>query len=230
MPVSAMVAGVASLSISGVPPFSGFASKWTLVSASLLAGSEVFFLAVFGIIALFTSAVTLACYVKFFGMTFTSVGSQWNVEKEVKEVPFGMLLPKLVLTLLCIVQGLFPFFYFKTFIGIFQGSAGSILTASFKNIDMSKHIITSTAGVSLSVPGLSDIVSAAAFPVVILIIFALALCFAWWLRRSAGSTERTVETWLCGYQQLNDRNRYIDSGLFSSLKNVLWWTGGNPRK
>jgi formate hydrogenlyase subunit 3/multisubunit Na+/H+ antiporter MnhD subunit len=74
MPVSAVIAGIASLSIAGVPPFSGFASKWTIISSTVLAGSEVMFLAIFGIIALFTSAVTLSCYVKFFGMSFTSTG------------------------------------------------------------------------------------------------------------------------------------------------------------
>ncbi|MCK7477353.1 MAG: hypothetical protein M0C28_07575 [Candidatus Moduliflexus flocculans] len=40
MPVSAVVAGIASLSISGMPPFSGFASKWTIISSSLLAGER----------------------------------------------------------------------------------------------------------------------------------------------------------------------------------------------
>ena len=89
MPISAVIAGIASLSISGVPPFSGFASKWTIVSTSLLAGSEHLFLAIFGIIALFTSAITLSCYVKFFGMTFTSSGSQWAVKKDVQEVIGG---------------------------------------------------------------------------------------------------------------------------------------------
>ena len=40
MPITAITAGIASLSISGVPAFSGFASKWTIISSSLLAGSD----------------------------------------------------------------------------------------------------------------------------------------------------------------------------------------------
>ena len=120
MPVTAVVAGIASLSIAGVPPFSGFASKWTIISSTVLAGSEIAFLAIFGIVALFTSAITLSCYVKFFGMTFTSAGSEWTIKHEVKEVPFGMLLPKVVLTALCIVQGLIPFVYFQAIILVFQ--------------------------------------------------------------------------------------------------------------
>ena len=72
MPVSAAVAGVASLSIAGMPPTSGFASKWTIIASSLLAGDTSLLLVLFGIAALFTSVVTLACYVKFFGMAFTA--------------------------------------------------------------------------------------------------------------------------------------------------------------
>lgn len=51
----------------------------------------------FGIIALFTSVVTLACYVKFFGMAFTSSGTEWTVGHPIKEVPASMLIPKIVL-------------------------------------------------------------------------------------------------------------------------------------
>ncbi|HMA53818.1 MAG TPA: proton-conducting transporter membrane subunit, partial [Acidobacteriota bacterium] len=87
MPVSAVVAGIACLSISGMPPFSGFSSKWTIIASSLLAGEGTVLLVLFGIVALFTSAVTLACYVKFFGMAFTSSGSEWNAVKPVREVP-----------------------------------------------------------------------------------------------------------------------------------------------
>ncbi|HPB83819.1 MAG TPA: proton-conducting transporter membrane subunit, partial [Spirochaetota bacterium] len=153
MPVSAVLAGIAALSISGVPPFSGFASKWTLISSSLLAGSEVLFLLIFGIIALFTSAITLSCYVKFFGMTFTASGHEWNAGHKVKEVSAGMLLPKIVLAALCILQGLLPFVYFQTIIGVFQYSKGSIVYSVFNSINMNDHLFSSMMGVSVSVPG-----------------------------------------------------------------------------
>ncbi|MCK7478173.1 MAG: hypothetical protein M0C28_12745 [Candidatus Moduliflexus flocculans] len=52
--------------------------------------------------------MTLACYVKFFGMAFTSAGSEWNVGRPVREVPASMLAPKLALTAVALVQGLFP--------------------------------------------------------------------------------------------------------------------------
>lgn len=229
MPVTAVVAGIASLSIAGVPPFSGFASKWTIISSTVLAGSELAFLAIFGIVALFTSAITLSCYVKFFGMTFTSSGTEWTIKKDIKEVPFGMLLPKIVLTALCVIQGLIPFVYFQAIIRVFQKAGGSTLTAPFNEIGLNDHIFTAMNGVSISVPGVQGIVSSAAVPAVILIVVAAAFIIARLFRNSGGSTDREVPTWLCGYTDLNNSNRYPDRSMFSALKNFLWWTGGNVK-
>ena len=229
MPVTAVVAGIASLSIAGVPPFSGFASKWTIISSSVLAGSEIAFLAIFGIIALFTSAITLSCYVKFFGMTFTSAGTEWTIKHEVKEVPFGMLLPKVVLTALCIVQGLIPFVYFQVIIQVFQKAKGSILTGPFNQLNLNDNIFTAMNGISISIPGFANGAASAATPVVILLVVAAAFIIARLFRNSGGSTDREVPTWLCGYTDLNNLNRYRDRSMFSSLKKFLWWTGGNVK-
>ena len=229
MPFTAFAAGIASLSIAGVPPFSGFASKWTIISSSILAGSEIMFMAIFGIIALFTSAITLACYVKFFGMTFTSSGTEWTVEKEIKESPFTMLLPKGVLTLVCIIQGLIPFVYFNAIITVFQKAKGSSIYGAFNDVKFSDHISTTMNGISVNVPGIDGIVSATAVPAVILIVVAAAFLMSWFFRKSGGSTEREAETWLGGYTGLTDLNRYRDRSMFSSLKKLLWWTGGNVK-
>ena len=229
MPVTAVIAGVASLSISGVPGFSGFASKWTIVSSSLLAGSDVLFLVIFGIVALFTSALTLSCYVKFFGMTFTSTGTEWTVQKDIKEVPAIMLAPKIVLTALCLVQGLIPFFYYQAIIGIMQSAKGSIMFEAFRSVDFDNFILSTAMGVSVGVPGIKGLTLAAAFPVIVLAVFAGAFAIAALLRRSGGSEEKLTTTWLCGYQELSNNNRYKDKNMFAALKNVLRWTGGNVK-
>ena len=228
MPISGIIAAIASLSIAGAPPFSGFSSKWTIISTSLLAGSEILFLAIFGIIALFTSAITLSCYVKFFGMTYTSTGSEWALDKEVKEVPATMILPKVILAVLCIVQGLIPFFYYTTIIDIFSKSHGSIFYHTFKELNFAKYLDTTAMGVNLK--WMMGISTSVAVPVIMLAVFAVAFIIAWALRNSGGSVERKADTWLCGYQDLHNLTRYKDSSMFSSLKNFLWWTGGNVKK
>ena len=230
MPVTALVAGIASLSIAGMPSFSGFASKWTIISSDILAGNQSLMLAIFGIIALFTSAVTLASYVMFFGMTFTSSGVEWTVKKEIKEVPWTMLLPKVILAILCLVQGLLPILYFEMFIGIFKNSAGSSLQAAFGDVSLDNYIVNSAMGVSVTVPGLEGAVSSVAVPLVVLIILAAACIFAWLLRKSGGAEEKEVPTWLCGYQDLNNNNRYVAHNMYSAFKKAVKWTGGNVKK
>ena len=84
-------------------------------------------------------------------------------------------------------------------------------------------------GVSISIPGFVSGVSSAATPIVILLVVAAAFVIARLFRNSGGSVDREVPTWLCGYTDLNNLNRYRDRSMFSSLKNFLWWTGGNVK-
>jgi NADH:ubiquinone oxidoreductase subunit 5 (subunit L)/multisubunit Na+/H+ antiporter MnhA subunit len=230
MPVTALVAGIASLSIAGMPAFSGFASKWTIISSNLLAGSQVMFLVMFGIVALFISAVTLASYVKFFGMTFASAGVEWNVKKQIKEVPVTMLLPKIILAVLCLVQGLLPYLYFETFMGIFKNSQGSIIQPMFADATLNSFIVNSSMGVAVSVPGMGGILSSVSVPLIVLAILAAAFIFAWLLKKSGGAEEKEAPTWLCGYQDLNNKNRYEAHNMYAVFKKALRWTGGNVKK
>ena len=51
MPVTALTALVASLSISGVPLFNGFHSKWSIYVATIEGTPHVHYLAVCGVLA-----------------------------------------------------------------------------------------------------------------------------------------------------------------------------------
>ncbi|OHD63950.1 MAG: hypothetical protein A2176_15110 [Spirochaetes bacterium RBG_13_51_14] len=230
MPVTAVVAGIASLSIAGMPSFSGFASKWTIISSDVLAGSQMMFLVMFGIVALFTSAITLASYVKFFGMTFASSGVEWNVSHTIREVPATMLIPKIILAVLCMLQGLLPFLYYGIFIDIFKNSDGSIIQPMFSGVSLDEYIVNSVMGVSVTVPGIKDLVSSVAVPLVVMLVIVTGLVFAWLLKRSGGAEEKVAPTWLCGYQDLNDKNRYAAHNMYSAFKKALRWTGGNVKK
>ena len=206
MPASAVIAAIASLSISGMPPTSGFASKETIISAALLSGAVSPVLVLFGIIALFTSAVTLACYVKFFGLAFTASGAEETARKQIREVPLPMLLPEIILGILVILQGLAP--------SLFLGGVSSAAERA--------------AGLA-AVPGIGKAAAghfSALMPLLILGLLVVAILAAALLRRSAGSKTRTVPTWLCGYQQLDGKNRYVDRGMFAALKHFFRWTGG----
>ena len=72
MPLTAVTALVASLSISGVPLFNGFASKWTIYVASRAGKGVRQISGGLRRVAILTSALTLASFVKFFGVSFLS--------------------------------------------------------------------------------------------------------------------------------------------------------------
>ncbi len=229
MPATTVIAGIAAFSIAGIPAFSGFMSKWSIISADILGGTEVGFLVIFGIIALMTSAITLASYVKFFGMTFTSTGHEWNTKKEVKEVPVLMLFPKFILAALCIIQGLLPFLYFETIISIFKNSGHSIVTNLFRGMQVNNSIVESAMGVQINLPGAGISVSSIAVPAMLLAVFAIAFVIAYLFKKSAGSVERTAPVWMCGYQELNETTRYKASSMYHAFKHFMWWTGGNVK-
>ncbi len=108
MPHTTVLFLIGAFSISGVPPFNGFASKWMIYQATYQRAVEtnnIGFLLV-TIIALITSTLTLASFVKVSQSVFFG---QLPAEYEnVKEVPFGMRFAMGILAALCVFTGLFP--------------------------------------------------------------------------------------------------------------------------
>lgn len=91
----------AGLSLSGMPPLNGFASKWLIYQASFQSGHYLF-----GLAALMSSLFTLAAVLKFAHAAFT--GHLRPELAEVREAPPSMLAPMLLLALGSVAVGLFP--------------------------------------------------------------------------------------------------------------------------
>jgi multicomponent Na+:H+ antiporter subunit D len=109
MPITAATSLVGSLSISGVPPLSGFWSKLLIIMA--LVQSKLWFLAVVAVLA---SVLTLWYYLLFQRKAFFGkLNERW---KEVKEAPFWMTAATVILALLSIGIGLFFSAVIKTWI------------------------------------------------------------------------------------------------------------------
>jgi multicomponent Na+:H+ antiporter subunit D len=98
MPVTAGTSLVASMSISGIPPFNGFFSKLIIVLACIEKGEIAF-----AIWAIVGSILTLAYFAKLQKCAF--FGSLPAKYKDIKEAPFFMKTVMIILTLLCIVGG-----------------------------------------------------------------------------------------------------------------------------
>ena len=108
MPHTTVLFLIGAFSISGVPPFNGFASKWLIYQAAYQRAVEtnnIGFLAA-AVVALVTSTLTLASFVKVTQSVF--FGQLPKEYENVKEVPFGMRLAMGILAVLCILTGIFP--------------------------------------------------------------------------------------------------------------------------
>lgn len=108
MPHTTVMFLIGAFSISGLPPFNGFASKWMIYQAIYQKAVESGnFLFVFALIAaLVTSVLTLASFVKVSQSVFFG---QLSVEFEnTEEAPIGMRIATGLLAALCVITGLFP--------------------------------------------------------------------------------------------------------------------------
>lgn len=140
MPITFFSALVAALSISGVPPFNGFVSKWMVYQGLIEKGKSGGVLWIFCIVAaIFGSGLTLASFIKFIhaiflgksqgkaptsyprhlgtgaGLVLRGEGGEVKNERR-NEVSWTMWVPPLALASLCIIFGvlayLIPLRYF----------------------------------------------------------------------------------------------------------------------
>ena len=95
MPVTSATSFVASMSISGIPPFNGFFSKLIIIIAAVMA--RFYLLAALAVIV---SIITLASFLKFQRYAFFNKSDN-NINQTRREVPFPMLFSMVVLSIIC---------------------------------------------------------------------------------------------------------------------------------
>jgi len=112
MPLTFVAALIGALSISGVPPFNGFFSKWMVYQGVLITASQQgkiwqIVMNVCFVLAIFGSALTLASFIKFLHSTF--LGKLPKKYEGVKEISFNNWFANLLLGALCLIFGVFVF-------------------------------------------------------------------------------------------------------------------------
>jgi multicomponent Na+:H+ antiporter subunit D len=100
MPATSATSFVASMSISGIPPFNGFFSKLIIIIAAVMA--RFYLLAVLAVIV---SIVTLASFLKFQRYAFYNKPED-DRNKQIREVPFPMVFSMVILSLICVILSL----------------------------------------------------------------------------------------------------------------------------
>lgn len=108
MPQTAALFMVGALSISGIPPFNGFVSKWMIYQATYEKAAETgsFGYALVTVVAVVTSVLTLASFVKVGQSVF--FGELPPELENVKETPLSMRIPMWIMAALCLFTGVFP--------------------------------------------------------------------------------------------------------------------------
>ena len=112
MPVTFVTFLVASLAISGVPPFNGFVSKWMIYQGIIETAKQGGGLWIIWLVAaLFGSALTLASFMKLVHAVFLGQPSSLKLESgsRKQEVSFTMWIPTVILAGLCIIFGVFAY-------------------------------------------------------------------------------------------------------------------------
>jgi hydrogenase-4 component B len=224
MPVTAATALVASFSISGVPLFNGFVSKWSIYVAAIQGSGAAGYMAICAVVAILTSALTLASFIKFFGVSFLSRTSTLVNERAAKqgglEVHWMMNLPQVFLAFMCVMLGIVPFIGFDLLQKVLDSSSngyGALLAAA-------TPMTADAAG------GVQYMDGTALFaPVAIAILLGLMFLLAYVISKLGSASRRAAAPWLCGYAAEADCHRYTAHNFYSEIKRYFRWLGGMPR-
>ena len=199
MPITAVLILIGVLSISAMPPFSGFVSEW-LTFQSLLLGFNLnnnFAIIVLsisaGLLAL-TGALAAFCFLKTFGIGFLALPRSEHAE-HAKEVNTPMLLGMGILAVLSIFAGILPIFIIPALDNITRTFTGASIGSQVPGI--TGTIVIPGTLISLSTP------------MILVLMLALLLIPLIMLYMINGKKNHAIyETWGCGQPVSTSRNEY----------------------
>jgi len=195
MPITFVACLIAALSISGIPPFNGFVSKWMVYQGVIQMGTEqaggaARLWPIWLTCAMFGSALTLASFVKLIHSIFLS--RLPDELKDVKEVSPLQTGPMVVLALLCVFFGIFYHVPLRLF------------------IYPALNIEPGTAIFGTWESGLATILIAVGIGLGVLI----------WLVGKLSKMVRIVPTWTCGEIQTNEQMTIPGTHFYKTVSSM----------
>lgn len=206
MPKTAFLFLIASLAISGLPPFNGFVSEF-LIYSGLMNGmihGWFFYILVFAISILSLSLIgglAILCFTKAFGTIFLGTPRQ-SFQHEPSERSTFTLIPMVAIVALIVTIGIFPAVFIhalwlpvQQFIPVVPISMNDSILSS---LDVIQHV------------GLASLVF-------------LALAGFIWLIRYQWTKKAVVqrgETWGCGYEAPNVKMQYTASSFVRTYRKL----------
>ncbi len=209
MPWTGLFFLVGSVAICALPPFNGFMSEW-LTFQSLIMGiktsvvlTKTFMLLAGAALAL-TGALAASSFVKAFGITFLGVPRSQKAEGA-HESSASMLLGMGILSLLCLLLGIFPGYMLRLISNIPLPGLGSL--PQF------------TPG-AFAVTGVA---SSGVLPIVLLGALLAGAAFVFAFPRLAGGRRKTTKTdpWDCGIRRLTPRMQYTATAFTHPLRRIF---------
>ncbi|MDH7602715.1 MAG: proton-conducting transporter membrane subunit, partial [Armatimonadota bacterium] len=205
MPGVAIAAFVGVLSLSGLPPTNGFASKWVIYQSAVSAGLVFSPFLVMAVIAFFASLSTFAYSLKFFyGSAFLEPPSE---EYEPRRLPLTMSFSQVLLAVICIAIGLVPVLAVDSVASVFQ---------------MPRHALYRVGAFGeLATNPVAHPLSAVWNPVGLAL--ALIVCFALaeWVRGLGKAKVRAVPNWHCGEEHPEKEVRFRAQDFYAPFNEIF---------
>ena len=201
MPFTLCMFAIAGLSVVGVPPTSGFSSKWLIYHALMQAGQP--FLALLSLVG---SVLTLAYIAKFLHAAF--LGQPAPDLDDVHEAPKVMRVPMGILAAGCVLTGVFPGLALLPINGVLGEYGLEPLNVGLSGV--------------LSGPGAWNATG-------MFVMAALAfLAGAWFVRRFTRLREIDVHT--CGLPPEIATSRMTPSSIYGDLTRLLGWRASKENR
>jgi hydrogenase-4 component B len=214
MPQTAFFFLVGAVAISALPPLNGFVSEW-LTYQALLQGfgtTESLIRLIFplsGAMLALTGALAAACFVKAFGITFLAQPRSEHA-RHAHEVAPSMRFGMAVLTVACVLLGLFPTAFIRLLDPLTQQLTGQQLSAQVSLADgLVLASLTEKAG-TVSTLG-----------IVLMFVCLLPIPFGLWLVFAQNSKTRRGLTWACGQPGLTPQMEYTATGFSKPIRMIF---------
>ncbi|VVB85376.1 F(420)H(2) dehydrogenase subunit L [uncultured archaeon] len=207
MPIMGFFFLIGVLSISAMPPFSGFVSEWLTFQSLLMSFSSGdslvrIVLPVGAAVLALTGALAAFCFLKTFGIGFLALPRSENAE-HAKEANMPMLLGMGIFAILSVLLGILPF-YALPFLGrITQAFTGSGISLSQGVLG---SIVMPVGQISVSTQGMA-LLMLAILPLPLIITFMY--------------NGRKHETWGCGQPVCTARNEYTATAFSKPVQ--MWF-------
>jgi hydrogenase-4 component B len=214
MPQTAFFFLIGAIAISALPPLNGFISEW-LTYQALLQGFDTtdsllrLMLPLSGAMLALTGALAAACFVKAFGITFLAQPRSKQAAIA-HEVSISMRLGMAVLTIACVLLGLFPTTFLRLLDPLTQQLVGEQLSAQLSVAD--GLVLGSLAGDGGTVSTLG---------ITLMFVCLLPIPLVLWLVFARRSKTRRGPTWDCGLLGLTPQMEYTATGFSKPIRMIF---------